>query len=505
MKKGISLIVLVITIIVIIILAGAIILNLTKNNPIDSARIAKIVQEKESLESAMMLYVNTQMSKNLGEYSISDIIKGNANNVISLVNLNEEITIGDKLMNLADKNALKQNLNLDINNKTNSNWYIETSTGKFYLVYDDTSKYDSYLGAYNEETGLLHNNTISEFIIAKNISVDLPDEDNIYFGGSYTVSESTTNSTTFAKIANISGTQVTISDKIIGDITGDFNKDDEIALYSNDTTVLDNYGDFQIFKVSNVNGKDLTLDKVISQKFNPSTTQVIKLINYDEFTIGENVVVSPMPYDGNIGGVILIKSKKINIYGKIDASFLGYKVGYDSLTNGGTQASGNPSIAGGSNKYQGGNGGVNYQGYQGLSSYGIEKSNLLSKNKMYMGGGSANNTSGGGVIYIISDELNTYSEHPLSSNGKGGNNMGGGGAGGSIIINSKNINLAEEYKNYFAGANGGGGSGEILSGSTYPNYKGEDGTNIKGGNGSGGNSGAVPRKWCRSKWTVVVL
>ncbi len=44
MKMGISLIVLVITIIVIIILAGAVILNLTNNNPMDSARIAKLVQ-----------------------------------------------------------------------------------------------------------------------------------------------------------------------------------------------------------------------------------------------------------------------------------------------------------------------------------------------------------------------------------------------------------------------------------------------------------------------------
>ncbi len=77
-KKGISLIVLVITIIVIIILAGAVILNLTQNNPMDSARIAKVTQERESLESAILLYSQKVMANTQGEYSSKQILTGEA-------------------------------------------------------------------------------------------------------------------------------------------------------------------------------------------------------------------------------------------------------------------------------------------------------------------------------------------------------------------------------------------------------------------------------------------
>ena len=67
--KGISLIVLVITIIVIIILSSAVILNVIKNNPMNSAKIAKLVQEKESLDSSMQMYIAKIMSSTGGEYT----------------------------------------------------------------------------------------------------------------------------------------------------------------------------------------------------------------------------------------------------------------------------------------------------------------------------------------------------------------------------------------------------------------------------------------------------
>ncbi len=67
-KKGISLIVLIITIIVIIILAGAVILNLSKNNPIDSARKAKFLNDIDSFKSELSLYELGQMSSTDGNY-----------------------------------------------------------------------------------------------------------------------------------------------------------------------------------------------------------------------------------------------------------------------------------------------------------------------------------------------------------------------------------------------------------------------------------------------------
>ncbi|MDD2376541.1 MAG: hypothetical protein PHD15_00730 [Clostridia bacterium] len=55
MKKGISLIVLVITIIVIIILAGAVILSLANNNPISSANKATCLSDIANLKAAVAL------------------------------------------------------------------------------------------------------------------------------------------------------------------------------------------------------------------------------------------------------------------------------------------------------------------------------------------------------------------------------------------------------------------------------------------------------------------
>ncbi len=66
-KNGISLIVLIITIIVIIILAGAIILNLTNNNPIESARQAKFTQDLTSFRDELTLTVSKQFVDTLGD------------------------------------------------------------------------------------------------------------------------------------------------------------------------------------------------------------------------------------------------------------------------------------------------------------------------------------------------------------------------------------------------------------------------------------------------------
>ncbi len=489
MKKGISLIVLIITIIVVIILAGAIIISINKNNPINSAKLANLIQEKESLDTSLMLYVTKHTTESLANYNSFDVVKGSVQGTDSLIDLNDEVITNGKNIYIAKIDKIKSILGIDIKDKLNSKWYIDPITCEFYLVYNNVSDYDNYLGEYDEDTGILHNINISTFVIAKNIIENEPN--NIYFGTDYTVNESTNNSTTFAKLSSITGNKIVINNKIIGDISGEFNVNDEIVLYSSNSNILDNFGLFEIFKITNINGDNIVLNKNVSNNFYPDVTQVIKVMNYNELTIPENVVVSPTEYNGNIGGIIIVKAKKINLYGKINVSFLGYKSEYNSILNGKGQASGNPSIPGGSNKYRGGNGGVNYQGYQGISAYNIEQYDLLSKNRIYMGGGSVN-TRGGGAIYIISDELNIESQYALSANGKGGSDMSGGGAGGSIIINSKLINFNQQYKDYFAGANGGGGAGEILSGSTYPKYNGLDGTNVKGGNGAGGNGGAVP-------------
>ena len=66
--RGISLIVLVITIIVVIILASAVILNVTKNNPIESAKKAKFLSDMDSIKTELELYVAKKQTDTLGGY-----------------------------------------------------------------------------------------------------------------------------------------------------------------------------------------------------------------------------------------------------------------------------------------------------------------------------------------------------------------------------------------------------------------------------------------------------
>ena len=77
-KKGISLIVLVITIIIIIILAGAVILNLSNNNPIENANKAKIMQDMDTFKSELVITIANKVANREIE-RVSDVnATGNA-------------------------------------------------------------------------------------------------------------------------------------------------------------------------------------------------------------------------------------------------------------------------------------------------------------------------------------------------------------------------------------------------------------------------------------------
>ena len=88
-KKGISLIVLVITILVMIILAGVVIVSLQNDNPVDKAKEAKAKSNEANLRQAVVQYVanlklkdTTDPAGNVGsEYDIalSAIFKGKQN------------------------------------------------------------------------------------------------------------------------------------------------------------------------------------------------------------------------------------------------------------------------------------------------------------------------------------------------------------------------------------------------------------------------------------------
>ncbi|MEG2956252.1 MAG: hypothetical protein RR922_05370 [Clostridia bacterium] len=62
MKKGMSLIVLVITILVMIILAGVVVVSLSKNNPIETAKTANTLTALSEAQSAVTLYAANKLA-----------------------------------------------------------------------------------------------------------------------------------------------------------------------------------------------------------------------------------------------------------------------------------------------------------------------------------------------------------------------------------------------------------------------------------------------------------
>jgi hypothetical protein len=70
-RKGISLIVLVITIIVIIILAGSVILSLSKNNPILTAQEATFKNDMDSVQSGITMYITSKYAQTLGGFDVN--------------------------------------------------------------------------------------------------------------------------------------------------------------------------------------------------------------------------------------------------------------------------------------------------------------------------------------------------------------------------------------------------------------------------------------------------
>jgi type II secretory pathway pseudopilin PulG len=68
-KRGISLIVLIITIVVIVILACAIILSVSKNNPVTNANKAVVQSDFKTLESELNMYISDELVSSMGDFN----------------------------------------------------------------------------------------------------------------------------------------------------------------------------------------------------------------------------------------------------------------------------------------------------------------------------------------------------------------------------------------------------------------------------------------------------
>ena len=199
MKRGISLITLIITIVVIIILAAAVVLSLTANNPINSAKKAALISNRESIMSAINLYysnatINLNIQNNFnnsynqetiltgigntedmtGEVksyritSLKDGVDENSNSLTKDDLERETIQIENndiEVFKIDEKKAKEKGINIPSTNK-NSSWYFDKS-GIVYLVFEENADIPSNIKGNPEEGKLIEDNDLSKFISKK--------------------------------------------------------------------------------------------------------------------------------------------------------------------------------------------------------------------------------------------------------------------------------------------------------------------------------------------------
>ena len=183
-KKGISLIVLVITIIVIIIIAAAVILGLTKSNPINNSKIASMTNNRDSIYSTVNMHISQITAKTQGNFSLAEIITGlegmtassaagdTEDPILKAGVADSKITVGNQAKYLATKKVqLPDTTNCVVNGANiklyqidrtaydalfvdsklpspataDSSWYIDPSNGKIYLIFTADGNYPQWM------------------------------------------------------------------------------------------------------------------------------------------------------------------------------------------------------------------------------------------------------------------------------------------------------------------------------------------------------------------------
>ena len=120
-KNGISLIMLVITIIVIIVISTAVILTLTKNNPIDSAKEASFKADVKTISEQLNVYISKQTTDTLGKFKVRDLEL----NETTTPNINEILT-SIKGSNVEGKVEVKEGKLIYIGtNEEEKSWFDE--------------------------------------------------------------------------------------------------------------------------------------------------------------------------------------------------------------------------------------------------------------------------------------------------------------------------------------------------------------------------------------------
>ena len=159
-KKGISLIVLVITILVMIILAGVVIVSLQNDNPINKAKYAKMVDSVQSVRSAISQYAVTSQANSEGNQTSSiDIILAQKDERGTVAKTSVKKDLGDVSSNPVGYLIVKEDYKIDGVNDTVNGKTVKDLLGV------DPSQVSSYgYFVVNRTTGA------SEFVLTdKNI------------------------------------------------------------------------------------------------------------------------------------------------------------------------------------------------------------------------------------------------------------------------------------------------------------------------------------------------
>jgi alpha-tubulin suppressor-like RCC1 family protein len=162
MKKGISLITIIITIIVIVILAGAVILNLSKNNPIESANKAAFLSDLDNFKGELDSYVLDKSIKNLGNYD-STTLSANATSLTydGVVDTNQNIE------NIITSLSKKESYLNEIEIKNGSLVYIGTDEKK-----QQWASSANYFTETNVYTGIFASDIVFSSSTAYLVSLD---------------------------------------------------------------------------------------------------------------------------------------------------------------------------------------------------------------------------------------------------------------------------------------------------------------------------------------------
>ncbi|OBR64928.1 hypothetical protein A7K91_04935 [Paenibacillus oryzae] len=333
--------------------------------------------------------------------------------------------------------------------------------------------------------------------------------------GDVAIQSDMTGVNTCARIISITDDLLTVTadESKLGKYGGDFEIGDTVIVHvsgGTDRAVIGNYGRL---KITHVNGRDFTLSEpiggIITKAQLPACIlQMVKVVSFSNLVVKSGATVSPVPYDGTVGGILAIDvSGTLQVDGTISATGKGFYYGAASPTNGrigSGSASGTNYVGsgggGGANQFSGGAGGRSPSvGNGGIGGVGLGAIDLTKRMTFGGAGGSGSphsgvtnpRSTGGGIVYITCQVLD-ITNGEINSHGTADGTLwglpgAGGGAGGTAIIHAVLIKGMTDYK---VGCNASGGTGNLSGTGTPPVFRAP--TNTAAGNGQPGWwSGAI--------------